>query len=181
MSAARRKHGSRKTVSRGKIISIAMLGCLFVGVWANALLGGSDHQPASVRRSRSARPVASNRAQPGRETTQPAARAKAPADWPTMSLPEAARNDPFGKPGWALSETAPEAKPAALVTTMVSAKVSPQQLQDAGTSMIVISGGEKIATIGDLEVRIGDTVCGYKVVDITPQGVVLDTAGKATN
>lgn len=171
----KKKHRNQKPgASKGKLALIAVLGVMLLAVWGNALVGG-DSQPAEA--SRRTRKPASRHPSVAPVAAKPAAASPTinPVQWPTMPLAQAVRNDPFGKPGWAISPRGSAeagAKPAQ-GAAVAGAIASQQQLTETGASMIVIAGDERIATIGDQEVRIGDRVSGYEVVDITPAGVVL--------
>ncbi|MEM6799465.1 MAG: hypothetical protein AAF589_08115 [Planctomycetota bacterium] len=167
----RKAQKRRPGPSKAKLVLIAVLGVVLVGVWGSAFLGGGDRPTASERRPRTRRPGRSA-AQPDPPKAQEKPIA-APTDWPEIPIAEAVLNDPFGKPEWAITEPVDETEPSATAPVTTTAGASPEQLQEAGASMIVIAGGEKIATIGDVQVRVGDTVGGYEVLDITPLGVVL--------
>jgi hypothetical protein len=161
--------------SRGKLAAIAVLGLLLMAVWGNALWGGGDKPDVAQRPSR--RPVTRQPDVTPQGAGNPAAkRAASITVWPTMPVSQAVQNDPFGKPGWAIeSRPATQESPAGgpSVTEPAGGYESQEKLVQAGAGTIVIAGEEKIATIGDREVRIGDSVGGYEVIDITSRGVVL--------
>ncbi|QDS98950.1 hypothetical protein [Adhaeretor mobilis] len=46
-------------------------------------------------------------------------------------------------------------------------------IKESGSAIVLLSGGEKIARYGTLELRIGDKVGDYRVRDISSEGVVL--------
>ena len=52
------------------------------------------------------------------------------------------------------------------------------KLREQGTRIVVLTDGEKVAWIGDQSVRIGDSIQGFRITDITAAGVVL-TAEKS--
>lgn len=85
--------------------------------------------------------------------------------WPQADLSELLSNDPFALPTWAVQEKEAAAKqqPSELV-----------ELQKQGASIVMITKDGKTATIGDQKVRIGDVLKGYRITDITTQGIVLD-------
>jgi len=166
----------RPGVTRGKLALVGVLCLLMAVVWGNALLGGDA--PANSAK-RAPRPRSISHAvikSPATDAPQAGAAVTAAqplADWPEMPLTSAVLNDPFAKPSWAITKPA---KPAAGGPEEQggSQAATRKELTRQGASMIVISGEKKIATVGELEVRIGDNVAGYRVVDITPDGVVLD-------
>ena len=43
---------------------------------------------------------------------------------------------------------------------------------------MVISGEDRIATIGELSFRVGDTIEGFQVTEITTDGIVLTELGR---
>jgi hypothetical protein len=101
-----------------------------------------------------------------------------PRQWPELSMDTITASDPLAAPSWyvaaaqveptneqddpSLAEAEDNARAAALAT-----------LQQTGASIVLIANGERIATIGDQSVRIGDSIEGFQVSDITDQGVVL--------
>ncbi|MEM6331291.1 MAG: hypothetical protein AAF790_13730 [Planctomycetota bacterium] len=166
---------------RGKLIIVGVLAVVLVGVWGNALLNGGRKPPADALRRRRAAAAASRPTPAVAPSTQagvtPAADPIA-IDWPQVPLSQAVLNDPFGKPEWAVPPAPSVAAEAETDAPLAAASATPEQLRDAGASVILISGGERVAVIGDIEVRVGDAVGRYTVLDITPQGVVLsETAG----
>lgn len=102
----------------------------------------------------------------------------APRVWTEMTVESIVAFDPLAKPDWLITAEASlvdgsegifsdksqrEAKKAAVL----------KQLMQEGTKIVVISSGEKRATLGEQQVRIGDQFEGFEITDITKQGVVL--------
>jgi hypothetical protein len=101
-----------------------------------------------------------------------------PRQWPKLSIDTIIAFDPLVTPSWyvaaaqveptneqddlSLAEAEDNARAAALAT-----------LQQTGASIVLIANGERIATIGEQSVRIGDSIQGFQVSDITDQGVIL--------
>ena len=86
--------------------------------------------------------------------------------------------DPLTAPSWyvdaAQVEPSEEEDDPSLASAEDAARAAAlATLQQAGATMVLIVNGERIATIGDQSVRIGDNIEGYQVTDITDQGVVL--------
>ena len=162
----------RAGASKGKLALVGVLCLVMAAVWGNALMGSG--KPASVARQNrkpTPRPIGAT-PQPAATTNQTSNQQL--ADWPEMALASAVLNDPFAKPSWAIADEPTQTSTASGRRRTDSTAAVRETLAEQGASMIVIAGDKKIATIGELEVRIGDTVAGYEVVDITPNGVVLD-------
>jgi hypothetical protein len=104
-----------------------------------------------------------------------------PREWPELSMDAIIASDPLKAPSWYLAATRveqPEQPNEQDDPTLVSAEDDARatalaELQQAGATIVLIANGERIATIGDQRIRIGDNIKGYQVSDITDQGVVL--------
>jgi hypothetical protein len=46
-------------------------------------------------------------------------------------------------------------------------------LKKQQTKIVVITDSERVATIGDQSFRVGDTIEGFQVSEITKRGIVL--------
>ncbi len=90
--------------------------------------------------------------------------------WPKISLGKAVRNDPFGMPVWYLMAQAEEGTAGASLAR--SAQVL-EELKKQQTKIIVISNGDRIATIGEQSFRVGDMIEGFQISEITKSGIVL--------
>ncbi|MEQ8210863.1 MAG: hypothetical protein RH917_13635 [Lacipirellulaceae bacterium] len=91
-------------------------------------------------------------------------------DWPELEIKETVKFDPFGAklPG--------DRERAAIAATNSEEEVddvSLKEIQEANEAIVIVSGGEKIARYGTMELRVGDQVGDYRVTDINNQGVVL--------
>jgi len=91
-------------------------------------------------------------------------------DWPELTMQEVLQHDPFMVPAWAAPEIHRATTPGSAFQLNDGQL---QQLQQQGASVVMISSQDKIATVGDQQIRIGDSIQGYSVIDITPQGIVL--------
>lgn len=181
---SKKKQQRRRSPSRIKIVLVAILGLVFAGVWGNALLGGKPKSTAkqterrAAPRSRAAIKPRTNTQAPAVQASQPKQPIRKPLeDWPSLPLDQATLNDPFAKPRWAIVVKEKPAESQAPIE--IGQTTTREQMEQAGASMIVIAGDTKIATIGNQEVRVGDVLGGFTVVDITPAGVVF--ADKSTN
>ncbi|TWT88919.1 hypothetical protein Mal64_24090 [Pseudobythopirellula maris] len=93
-----------------------------------------------------------------------------PRRWPDTPLDKAAAHDPFHSPHVA----------AALGATRVGALAGggqgdpAEELQGADSTVLLISGGESVARIGDEEYRVGDLFAGREITAITPRGLVFE-------
>lgn len=88
--------------------------------------------------------------------------------WPEFSLKESVVYDPFKKPDWIAVES--------VATTTEDESNDPEalsRLQKLGASIVVITDQGKTATIGTQQVQVGDILEGYRITDITTEGVVL--------
>jgi len=102
-----------------------------------------------------------------------------PPTWPDLSLETIVAFDPFATPQWLSSATA--AAQAGPVDTRLLTEAARRarkasvlkDLQDQGTTIVVITSDDKRATIGNQTFRIGDHLEGFVITDITRQGVVL--------
>lgn len=110
--------------------------------------------------------------------TQPSTAAAKP--WPAVNLAVVEAHDPFARPGWAGLPVA-EAQPGSASDDMnnpTRARNVLDQLMAAGTNAIVIVDDERLALIGERQIRIGDRVEGLTVTDITEAGIILTNEGK---
>ncbi len=87
--------------------------------------------------------------------------------WPVINLTETLANDPFVLPRWAVQEVPPE------VIAVNDEPGELAELQEQGASIVVISKEKKSATIGEQKLQVGDILEGYRITDITTQGIFL--------
>lgn len=170
----------RNGATRGKLALVGILAVMLVTVmWHN--FAGSE-PPANAKNTRpttpqreakaAVKPSASLKPAP----TKPEQVAKTPRVWPKHSLEKVARHDPLTKPMWYLvAQAAETGSPDASLAR--SAQVL-EELKKESTKIVVISGGERIATIGELSLRVGDTIEGFQVTEITTDGIVLTEIGR---
>ena len=182
-------------VTPGKLILVGVLFVTFVAVvyWNffrdasgnQAAAAATEPAPPSPAESETTRP-ADRPAHPP-EASQPEAGPRKP--WPRFELTETIARDPF-----ALPERFPH--PAPPQVTVVpersaggsqSAEASDEQratelaaLQQQGVQLILRNGHEYVAKIGDRQVRVGDKIGGFRVVDISVHGVEVELEGDAS-
>lgn len=96
--------------------------------------------------------------------------------WPKYSLEKVTKYDPLAKPMWYLMAQATEEGTAG-ASLARSAQVL-EELKKQPTKIVVVSGNERIATIGELSFRVGDTIEGFQVTEITTDGIVLTELGR---
>jgi len=173
-----RKTKDKWGATRGKLALVAVLSMVLVMVIVGQLPGSSpvaNSIPAlsSAEGGTQTRTKTNSGPKRARKPSAPSElsqRLAEPVTWPKLTMQEVLQHDPFVVPSWA----APEKN----VATTSGSVFQPsddqlQQLQQQGASVVVISSQDKIATIGDHQIRIGDSIQGYSVIDITPQGIVL--------
>jgi hypothetical protein len=85
--------------------------------------------------------------------------------WPESPLPETLANNPFRLPAWAADNES-------LAGGEGPSELLP--LQEQGASIVVIGNEVKSATVGDQTYHVGDVLEGYRITDITTQGILLD-------
>ena len=97
-----------------------------------------------------------------------------PREWPEFSVDAVAQFDPLANPAWYQQAFAVEKRPAE--QQVQQAETEPLQLEDmqaTGAQIVLISGGQRIAKVGDQRVEIGDRIDGYQVSDIDNRGITL--------
>lgn len=180
MSTALKRIGA----TPGKLAVVGLLCAVMAVVWWQAIAGSvrtSTSKAAAAKSSAASSEATASVSQSltvkndgGRASSQtPADTKTVVADWPKLPLADAIKNDPFAKPGWAILRKEPQMVAKAEAGDAANEAVTREELLQQGTKLIVISGERKVATIGDREVTIGDTLGEYKVLDITSRGVVL--------
>ncbi len=91
--------------------------------------------------------------------------------WPTLELEEIAQKDPFAKPLWYLVASAPNADESG--GKLSGSRQVLEELIKETSKIVVISKKDRVATIGDLSLRVGDSIKGFRVSEITTAGIVL--------
>jgi hypothetical protein len=96
--------------------------------------------------------------------------------WPPYSLEKVTKYDPLAKPMWYLMAQA--AEEGTVGASLARSAQVLEELKNQPTKIVVISGDERIATIGELSFRVGDTIEGFQVTEITTDGIVLTELGR---
>ena len=155
----------------GKLAIVGVLSLVLIYVlFGDSLFGGAKSQaklrPRSAEQEDMGQPAAAKVVTSVKSIEENIVR----KDWPELEIEQVIRFDPFGTklPG--------DVERAALAATGETSRednLTLQEIQEADEAIVIVSGGEKIARYGTLELRIGDQVGGYRVMDINNQGVVL--------
>jgi hypothetical protein len=169
--------------TRGKLALMGVLAIVLVVVVVAQLPGHSniDKAPtAPVTSLPESNRVANDNADSDSATKLPEQTPidKTSRQWPELSMDTITAFDPLTAPSWyvdaAQVEPSQEEDDSSLASAEDAARAAAlATLQQAGATMVLIVNGERIATIGDQSVRIGDNIEGFQVTDITDQGVVL--------
>ena len=162
-----------------KACAIAVLGLVFAIVWGPQLLPMIDGpSPASAGQSSTApNSVASTGRPPRSETITGGSPPVSPADTARnmpqreFTLTEAIAHDPFEVPAWApvSKRVASNAAPASGTDQLTRI----EKLRQTGVAMVLVSNRQQVAAIGDRLVRLGDEIDGFRVVEISSEGVLL--------
>jgi hypothetical protein len=94
-----------------------------------------------------------------------------PRAWPKLKLDDIAKTDPFAMPMWYLMAKADETDGQA--GSLVRSAQVLEELKKQQTKIVVITNDERVATIGDQSFRVGDTIEGFEISEITRNGIVL--------
>lgn len=161
---------ARSGATPGKLAAVGVLGVVLVIVLWNNL---APSQPTTAEKPlpNTSPAKAEKQAAPAVAAKQPKLGKKMPRKWPKLSLDDVVKNDPFAMPMWYLTARAEE-QGTEVGSLARSAQVL-EELKKQQTRIVVISGEERIATIGDLSFRVGDMIEGFQVTAITTDGVVL--------
>lgn len=175
-----------------KAALIAVLGVVMIGVWGPQIYKAlSNRKPVvASRKTLTPRPATTTPSRAnspdlvGLESAVLPARTVAPAattieatrrEAPELTLADALVYDPFLTPEWSpdyrpISADEEQAAEPAVVESALAA------LLEQGVGMVLLGDGETAATIGERTVRVGDEIDGFRVVEISDNGVVLTPA-----
>ena len=166
--------------SRGKLALVGLLAVVLVVVIVAQLpSSNSDDLPtAPVSRMPEREAAAESASAPS--SSEKTSLDKPPRKWPELSMNAIIAFDPLAAPSWYLAATQVERSneneqddPTLASAEERASSAVLEALQQAGTTIVLTSNGERIATIGEQQFRIGDRIAGYLVSDITDQGVIL--------
>jgi hypothetical protein len=170
--------------SRGKLALVGLLAVVLVVVIVAQLPSSNSNDlptaPVSTMPEREAAAESAS-APASSEKTSPD---KLPRKWPELTMNAIVAFDPLAAPSWYLAATHVEQSDENEQddSTLASAEerassAALEALRQAGTTIVLTVNGERIATIGEQQFRIGDRIAGYLVSDITDQGVILTKSG----
>lgn len=157
----------RSGATPGKLVLIGVLALVLAYVIISQL---PSRKSAPVSLTVEPPPASETTATPAKSQTTDV-NAVQRAEWPSPDLSQVVAHDPFATPHWAQLDE-PEAPRGSNEQASGVADVL-TQLQQSGATAIVMLNGERLALVGDTQVRIGDQLKGYRVVAITNSGVVL--------
>lgn len=150
----------------GKLALIGLLSLVLVGVVAKQLPEGTAQTA-----SKPSAPVSTSRKVAQKLSTQDSPeepeRENELTPWPEIDLTKTLAIDPFATPAWVAKKEQPTTTPLNVTGVLAD-------LQQQGASIVVITAEDKSATIGEQNVHVGDILEGYRVTDITAQGILLN-------
>lgn len=149
-----------------------------VGVLALALGAVIWHNVSGTAQPMEARPETTPPTQVAKEEVKPAPAnsnkqlvEKLRREWPEIALNNVVKHDPFAMPIWYLAAQADDDATAGGMLAR-SAKVI-EELKNVQSRIVVISDEDRMAMLGDLSLREGDTIEGFQVTKITTEEIVL--------
>lgn len=166
--------------SRGKLALVGLLAVVLVVVIVAQLpSSNSDNLPtAPVSMMPEGEAAAESASAPS--SSEKTSVDQPPRKWPELSMNAIVAFDPLAAPSWYLAATQVEQSsenepddPTLASAEERASSAALEALQQTGTTIVLITNGEKIAAIGEKRIRIGDRIAGYLVSDITDQGVIL--------
>jgi len=169
-NAATQSWLERNGATPGKLALIGVLALILGYVIISQLPG---KKPAAIALNVAPSPDSTaSTPQPAQSGTAVTAERKA---WPKIKLSQAVAHDPFAAPSWAQSSLPPvqannNGQPVASAANALDVL---EKLQESGATAVVMVDGERLALVGDAQLRVGDRLKGFRVVDITQSGVVL--------
>ena len=164
----------RNGATPAKLATVGILaGVLGFVIW-NQVSGGAKPAVAKETRQPTA-PQTQDVAQPASTSAAVATpQHQAAAEtrrWPKLKLEKIVKNDPFARPMWYLMAQAEESGSQA--GSLVRSAQVLEELKKQQTKIVVISGEDRVATIGEQSFRVGDTIEGFEISEITRTGIVL--------
>lgn len=191
------KHG----FTRGNLILVGALAVVFVAVvYWNYFRDGSDvgdsvvvEEPKPDRRTatsengrstadgRRASPQAAAETEPEPSVHE---RAERREPWPEFRLTSVIAYDPFALPvRFPQPSSLPDVDPtisaeereaARLLAAAQQRAATLAEIRQKGVELVLRNGEEYVAKIGDREVRVGDKIGGFRVIEISLHGVTLE-------
>jgi hypothetical protein len=145
---------------------VGVLAVILIGVVAKNIRGPSEEPSAAAP---AVAPTTSGTDASALVASKPAAGGSpfeefaVDADWPAPSLEQLVNFDPF----------APPASVAASENGTDSTDDSLSNLRQAQDAIIFVTGGERVARIGETEYHVGDAVGRFRITEISSAGIVL--------
>ena len=188
---------TRTGATPGKLALVAVLAVVLVVVLIVQFSGG-EQPPAAGRTAdkgdgaspaRSRRPPSEHspaRNSPAKEQPSPPRPRRLGKPWPRIPAEEAKQYDPFAVTELFVRFLAPAPKNPETAAAKSQAELEQlqqwnKQLQDAlakiklqGVTAILENENGAAAAIGDEVVRVGDIVVGFRVIEITKEGITLE-------
>ncbi len=163
-----KKRLEKSGATPGKLALIGVLSLVLVAVIVGQLPESSHNSPQSAS---VVPPQTANQEENATSLVQVTPAKDKVSAWPEVSLELALENDPFQRPSWIQREQ-PVPDPTESVPRENQTELA--ELRKQGASIVVIGQQQRSATIGEQEYFVGDLLEGYRVKDITPQGILLD-------
>ena len=170
--------GAKGSVTKGKLILVAVLAVVLVGVIASNFKSGANvPEVAAPADQAAATAVVATNPTPesgapaetsGAASTGPFGEFAEDAKWPGVTLEEATKFDPLAVPAWAGPPP-----PSDVGTGREFSEEQLTELNKAGNAIIFVSGNKRVALIGTQEFHVGDMIGGMKISDISSAGIVL--------
>lgn len=157
-------------VTPAKLAMVCVLAVVLVAVLWSQLGGGAQDIAKKPRREKST-PTKVEQPQPAKPVVSSTVVSEKERVWPKFELDSITKTDPFAMPMWYLIAHA-EDEASAAGSLVRSAQVL-EELRKLQTKIVVITGEDRVATIGDQSLRVGDTIEGFEVSKITKDGIVL--------
>ncbi len=166
--------------SRGKLALVGLLAVVLVVVIVAQLPSSNSDDLPTAPVSRMSEPEAAAESASAPSSSEKTSVDQPPRKWPELSMNAIVAFDPLAAPSWYLAATHVEQSneneqddPTLASAEERASSAVLEALQQAGTTIVLTANGERIATIGEQQFRIGDRIAGYLVSDITDQGVIL--------
>ena len=178
----------RAGVTPGKLALVGVLAIVLIAVIVGQLPEGSVDSPQDITDSAAKRSkpspqdpgnVPETRADFAIASTNQGSMEQPIRTWPKLPMERILAYDPMAIPEWfaAVRDVAPPVDEASRLSAEAERQQRNEQvltqLRDQGAKAVVFSGNDKRAAIGQQSVRIGETIEGFKIIDITHKGVVL--------
>ena len=180
--------GQKLGITQGRLILIGVLGAVLIAV----LLIPSDsdepvgkltpRKPAVVTKTpktdSAKRAGQSHRVGNSGSANRKRVTARNTEQWPKADLETMASQDPFAIP---LALRPPVALPPAPVEQANQDQQAQEQalenLLSKGVDLVLVTEQGKIAVVEGKQYRIGDVIAGFRITEISPQGIVVEPEG----